>query len=171
MHTFGSALSLVGVTVPAHLEADADVPILAGPQAQGDLIVLLAPEPRKAVWEALPGNGIQLIQGEATGNTHWLHPGFDSPGVSWAPIGPQLRPTRDVGLALGHVRIPDGQSALLIHTDEHGANGIGPGCYVIHRKRQLRLAVAAQDRDARPTSAATSIRTRPQPRAWDYVWD
>jgi hypothetical protein len=32
--------------------------------------------------------------------------------------------------------VPQGQSAQLIHTDEHGANGIGPGVYWINRKRE-----------------------------------
>ena len=39
------------------------------------------------------------------------------------------------GVRLGFLRVPPGQSALLLHTDEHGANGIGPGTYAIHRKR------------------------------------
>jgi hypothetical protein len=169
MHTFSSALSLVGVTVPDHLAADADVPILTGAQAQGDLIVIPVPEPTGLDWETLPSNGIQVVHGEAGGNTHWLHPGFDSPGVCWAPTPPPPRPTAQAGLALGHVRVPEGQSALLIHTDEHGANGLGPGTYVLHRKRQLRLNTAAQRPEVRRT--AGNPRPRPQPNAWDLVWD
>jgi hypothetical protein len=57
------------------------------------------------------------VRGEATGNTHWLHQGFDSPGVRWADAVD--------GVRLGYLRVPKGQSALLLHTDEHGANGIG----------------------------------------------
>ena len=33
--------------------------------------------------------------------------------------------------------MPDGQSAQMIHTEEHGANGIGPGYYRINRKREM----------------------------------
>jgi hypothetical protein len=132
MHTYRTALGLAGVSVPAHLVADAEVPILTGPQAQGDLMIIPVP-PRKtpvAGWQPVRPGGIQLVRGEATGNTHWLHQGFDSPGVRWAPADPAD------GLTLGYLHVPDGQSAQLIHTDEHGANGIGPGHYRINRKRE-----------------------------------
>jgi hypothetical protein len=144
MHTYDSALKLVGVTVPEHLDAAAEVPILTGPQAQGDLLVVPedAPIPTKkkpAAWTDVPAEGVQVVHGEATGNTHWLHAGFDSPGVRWRRI-------EDSGLVLGYVHVPAGQSALLIHTDEHGANGIGPGTYAIRGKRELGLAVRAVER-------------------------
>lgn len=38
----------------------------------------------------------------------------------------------DVGL--GTLHVPDGAVAWLIHTDEHGVNGIGPGTYRLHGK-------------------------------------
>lgn len=131
MHTYGSALALAGVTVPEHLQADAEVPVLTGPQAQGDLIVYPADAPDTLPWQPVPDAGVQVVHGEATGNTHWLHRGFDSPDVQWA------RTARDADdLVIGYVRIPEGQSAQLIHTDEHGANGIGAGTYAIHGKRE-----------------------------------
>jgi hypothetical protein len=40
VHTYGSALGLVGVSVPGHLAAEAEVPILSGPQCQGDVMVI-----------------------------------------------------------------------------------------------------------------------------------
>jgi len=142
MHTYATALDLVGTTVPDHLAADAAVPLLTGPQAQGDLLVVPTGLPATTPWRPVPPDGVQLVHGEATGNTHWLHRGFDSPGVSWC------RPDRgDLGydeLVVAHLRVPDGQSALLIHTDEHGANGIGAGEYVIRRKRQLDAEPAGQ---------------------------
>lgn len=129
MHTYSSALALVDTSVPDHLAADAEVPILVGPQAQGDLLVFRKQAPKGLAWKPLPADGLRLLHGEATGNTHWLHAGFGSPGVRWAAsnAGPQR---------LGFLDVPKGQTALLIHTDEHGANGIGPGTYVIHRKRE-----------------------------------
>lgn len=134
MHTFGTALALAGVTVPEHLVADAEVPVLTGVQAQGDLLVypvigsaaLPATDLR---WGPVPPAGVQVVHGEATGNTHWLHRGFDSPGVLWARV--------DGDLTIGYVCVPDDQSAQLIHTDEHGANGIGPGVYAINGKREM----------------------------------
>jgi hypothetical protein len=144
MHTYDSALALIGVTVPDHLDASAEVPILTGPQAQGDLLVVPeepapATKRKPSVWTEVPAEGVQVVHGEATGNTHWLHAGFDSPGVRW-------RRVEDDGLVLGYVQVPAGQSALLIHTDEHGANGIGPGTYAIRGKRELGLAVRAVER-------------------------
>ena len=40
-------------------------------------------------------------------------------------------------LVLAVVSVPDGESAELIHTDEHGCNAMGPGDYVIRGKREL----------------------------------
>jgi hypothetical protein len=135
MHTYASALALSAVAVPAHLDADVTVPILSGPQAQGDLMIIPVtagslPYPRL---EPLPSAGIRVVHGEATGNTHWLHAGFESPDVRWAS---------DLdGVRLGYLLVPDAQSALLVHTGEHGANGIAPCTYAIHRKREHAVLV------------------------------
>ena len=131
--SYQQALTLVGADVPAHLGADAEVPVLSGAQAQGDLLVFPQPAPDGIDWERVPGDGVTVVRGEATGNTHWLHRGFSSPDVMWSPWS---RWTAHEELTVGYLRVPPGQSALLIHTDEHGANGIGPGDYAIHRKRE-----------------------------------
>jgi hypothetical protein len=149
MHTYQSALTLIGVGVPAHLDAAAQVPVLTGPQAQGDLLVVPEMPPassgRRALdlsswpeWERLPAAGVQVVRGEASGNSHWLHAGFASPGVRWWRTGQHL--------VHGYVLVPAGQSALLIHTDEHGANGIGQGIYAVRGKRELTLAVQPLER-------------------------
>jgi hypothetical protein len=141
----GTPPPVASVAVPEHLAADAEVPVLTGLQAQGDLLVVPVPAPRGARWEPLPAGGHQLVRGEATGNTHWLHQGFDSPGVRWADAVD--------GVRLGFLRVPPGQSALLLHTDEHGANGIGPGTYAVH------ASASTSPRSAwRPSSSG--------PRAW-----
>lgn len=130
MHTYRSALALIGVSVPSHLVADAEVPVLTGPQAQGDLLIVPDDPPAELDWASIPVEGIQVVRGEATGNTHWLHRGFDSPGTRWSAA------TGAAELTLGWLEVPAGQTAQLIHTDEHGANGIGPGTYRINRKRE-----------------------------------
>jgi hypothetical protein len=125
--TYEEALTKVGVTVPDHLIADAEVPVLTGPQAQGDLIIV--PTDRSMVkLLPVPDEGVQVVFGEATGNSHFLHRGFDSPGVLYARVTD--------GQCLAIVAVPAGESAQLIHTDEHGANGIGPGLYEIREKRE-----------------------------------
>jgi hypothetical protein len=128
--TYAEALAKVGATVPEHLVADAEVPILTGPQAQGDLLIVPVDKITQELLP-LPAAGIQVVFGEATGNSHYLHPGFDSPDVRYARVD-------DDTLCLAVVSIPEGQSAQLIHTDEHGSNGIGAGDYAIHAKRELR---------------------------------
>lgn len=125
--TYGQALSLASVTLPEHLEAEAEVPVLTGPQAQGDLLVV----PTTRDWPAgkpVPQAGVQVVHGEATGNTHWLHNGFGTTCL-WHRAG--------LGQVVGVVTVPEGGTAMLIHTDEHGANGIGAGTYEIRRKREL----------------------------------
>jgi hypothetical protein len=125
--TYEEALTKVGVTVPDHLIADAEVPVLTGPQAQGDLLIV--PIDRSTVkLLPVPDEGVQVVFGEATGNSHFLHRGFDSPGVLYARVTD--------GQCLAVVAVPAGESAQLIHTDEHGANGIGPGLYEIREKRE-----------------------------------
>lgn len=134
--TYGQALALASVSIPEHLEAEAQVPVLSGPQAQGDLMIVplhMAYDDPTAAPEWPQGQligteGVQVVHGEATGNTHWLHAGFASPGVAWHRA--------DDGLVVGVVTVPEGQTAMLIHTDEHGANGIAAGRYEIRRKRE-----------------------------------
>lgn len=130
--TYGRALALAGVTVPQHLAADAEVPVLTGPQAQGDLLVVPAVPPDGIRWEPVAAAGVQVVHGEATGNTHWLHRGFGATGVRWARSDPSVGDQ----LVVGYLAVPAGESALLIHTDEHGANGIGPGRFAVRRKRE-----------------------------------
>jgi len=125
--TFAEGLAKIGVTVPEHLIADAEVPVLTGPQSQGDLMIVPIDKHEGAL-RALTDAGHQVVVGEATGNTHWLHRGFDSPGVKFARV--------DRGLQLVVVSVPEGQSAELIHTDEHGVNAMGPGLYAINGKRE-----------------------------------
>lgn len=126
--TFATGLAKIGVTVPAHLIADAEVPVLTKPQPQGDLMIFpITEHPANLV--PLPDAGHQVVVGESTGNTHWLHRGFDSPDVQFARV--------DQGLTLVVVSVPEGQTAELIHTDEHGVNAMGPGLYAINGKREL----------------------------------
>jgi hypothetical protein len=125
--TFAEALERQGVTIPPHLIADAEVPVLTGVQGQGDLLIVptLASQP---ALQPVPDEGVQVVFGEATGNSHFLQRGFDSPGVMFARV--------KSGQCLVIVSVPVGQTAELIHTDEHGVNAMGPGLYAIHEKRE-----------------------------------
>lgn len=124
--TYGALLGRHGITVPAHLVEQAEVPVLTGHQRQGDILVRpVAVAPKDATVFGPVGAGVQVVHGEATGNTHWLH---GDPTVLWARL--------DRGQVVGVVMVPEGSTAYLVHTDEHGCNGIGPGVYEVRRKRE-----------------------------------
>lgn len=133
-HTIGSVLALHDITVPDETIADLEVPVLGGPQRQGDVLIL----PRAALTaaertqaQAVPARGVPVVRGEATGNTHLLH-----------AEGTVLWSERSKGLLLGVVEVGEGATAFLIHTDEHGANAMAPGTYELHGKREQRDEIA-----------------------------
>jgi hypothetical protein len=111
-----------------------DVPVLAGRQSQGD--VRIAPVDatssvrvkKDAKWTPVGAKGIDVVRPANGGHTHTLT----------APAGAAMW-TTDVtdsdDLAVGVVRVEDGNEAWLMH-QEHGATGIAPGNYVIRRQRE-----------------------------------
>lgn len=131
MITYEEALSRHAVTIPAHLVAQAEVPVLPGPQVQGDVIVTpTRPGLMSGETVEVPAGGVQVVRGEATSNTHWL----DNGNVDAAPCEWTARTATASDPMLGVLVVPEGQFALLTHTDEHGSNGIAPGCYRVGRQ-------------------------------------
>jgi hypothetical protein len=123
--TYEEMLSLHNVQIPPHLLDQVDVPVLTGLQRQGDIIC--RPIPGAGGVQMVPvAAGVQVIHGEATGNTHWLN---GDAGVAWARV--------DRGQVIGIVSVPEGATAYLTHTEEHGCNGIGAGVYELRRKREM----------------------------------
>lgn len=125
MTTYATVMGRHKVDVPAHLEEQATIPVITGMQAQGDIIVLPVATTRDP-GAPVPADGVPVVRGEATGNTHLLV-AADGP-VYWAPSD------RD-GLDCGHVTVDPCATAYLLHP-EHGANGIGPGTYLVRRQRE-----------------------------------
>ena len=130
--TFADLLGAHGITIPDETLAELDVPVHSGPQRQGDVGIF----PRTPVTAAelsqmteIPATGVQVVRGEATGNTHLLHP---AGRCWWRPIESQSG-----AVLLGVLHVEDDAECFLIHTDEHGANGIAPGSYEIRGKREL----------------------------------
>lgn len=132
MTTFQSVLTRHNVELPEGLEADMEVPVLTGPQRQGDVGIF--PRPKLGTAEAaafvqIPATGVAVVRGELGGNTHWLN--GDGP-VLW-----QANPaTSTTDLTLGIVDVPAGSVAYLIHEEEHGVNAFGPGTYRLVGKRE-----------------------------------
>jgi hypothetical protein len=110
-------------TIPAHLEAQADVPILTEPQRQGDVSVWPTRKGRRT-GQPIPPEGVALLQAEAGGHIHRLQGVGD---VAFAPA-----PT--AGLVLGTLTVGAAGTAFIGH-DEHSMLGIGAGTYILKRQR------------------------------------
>ena len=109
MKTLGDLTAAHGFAVLEHLEAEAQVPVLPGLQAQGDLFVIPLD-----TGTTTPGHEHRLFAG--TPATAW-----------WTPAA------SGVGQDIGTVECTE--PAYLLHP-EHGATGIAPGSYVLRRQRE-----------------------------------
>jgi hypothetical protein len=131
--TLADLTAWTGLYVLDHLEREVTIPVVAGLQAQGDLIVIPAEmletvtESRYARWQPVPPSGIELLRSAAGGNPHALV--ADAGTCRWTTQVADL-PER---LALGIVEAT--AVAYLIHP-EHGGTGLAPGRYVIRRQRE-----------------------------------
>jgi hypothetical protein len=115
-----------------HLERQVTVPVLDGPQAQGDLIVLPLAMVRVvsvwqgATWQPVPPGGVELVRGVAGNNPHTL---VADPGTCRWTFG-----VRDP-LGLGIVLFTNTAPAYLIHP-EHGGSGVAPGEWLVRRQQE-----------------------------------
>lgn len=134
MKTLAEVTEATGFAVLEHLEAEAQVPVLGGLQAQGDLLIVPA-----AAWsqtiapqdglrrdlKPVPAEGIPVIEAVGSGHEHRLFAG--TPGTAfWAPSD---RGGQDIGL------LECTEPAYILHP-EHGATGIAPGVYELRRQRE-----------------------------------
>lgn len=133
--TFGVALGRHDVPIPSDLVADAEVPVLTGPQRQGDVGIWPRPPigaAELATAVKVPREGVAVVRGESAtgGNSHILdaHDG----DVFWVPVE-----QRAGDVTLGVLHVPEGSVAALTHTDEHGCNAIGPGTFRLTGKREM----------------------------------
>jgi hypothetical protein len=128
--TYSQVLEARHATVPPHLIADAEVPVLTGLQRQGDLLIVPLTKATSTPWKAqpIPPEGVAVVRGENGGHTHHL---AAYNGVCLWAGNPSVSATEP---NLGELEVPKGAAAFLSHDDEHGANGIGPGRYTIRRQ-------------------------------------
>lgn len=122
--TYADILGAHNVTIPAHLEAQAEIPVLDRLQVQGDVAIIPYAD-AITVGTSVPPEGIPVVRGENGGNTHLL---VAAGPVMWVPV--QRR-----GLDLGIVDVPESSVAYLLHP-EHGANALAPGAYLLRRQRE-----------------------------------
>jgi hypothetical protein len=128
MKTLAEVTAATGFPVLEHLEAEAQVPVLGGLQAQGDLFIVPATAGgRHATDKAkpVPAAGIPVIEAIGSGHEHRLFAG--SPGTAWWT--PAAREGQDIGV------LECAEPAFILHP-EHGATGVAPGAYTLRRQRE-----------------------------------
>lgn len=128
MKTLADVTGATGFAVLEHLEADAEVPVNDGLQAQGDLFIVPTAAPAPGAGggpQMVPAAGIAVIEAIGGGHEHRLFAG--TPGTAfWAPA------TR-TGQSIGVLQCT--APAYVLHP-EHGATGIAPGTYELRRQRE-----------------------------------
>lgn len=127
MATTAEMSASTGVTVVTEDVADIEIPVLSGPQRQGDVIVL--PMADVMATTPVPSSGTPVVRGENGGNTHAIY----------AADGPVFCDTYSASgrvLRVALLSVPEGSTAYLGHP-EHGYMGISPGTYEIRRQREM----------------------------------
>ena len=123
--TIDSMTTRTGVTVLDHIDPSADVPVVSVAAAQGDVSILRVTT--RPATTPMPAR-VDVVRGEAGGNTHSLHPSGD---CFWDAA--TARSVAD--LTLGTLTVPEGSTAVLAHP-QHGFLELAPGTYRIGRQRE-----------------------------------
>ena len=123
--TIDSMTTRTGVTVLDHIDPSADVPVVSVAAAQGDVSILRVTT--RPATTPMPAR-VDVVRGEAGGNTHSLHPSGD---CFWDAA--TARSVAD--LTLGTLTVPEGSTAVLAHP-EHGFLELAPGTSRIGRQRE-----------------------------------
>jgi len=135
MNKLSALIDRHGVDVLDHLDREALVPVVAGLQAQGDIIVVpavMANRPTALAKTPVPAAGYPVVRGEVGANTHLLLAEGD---VCFDAHNPD-----ESDLQLGTLTVAEGATAYLAHP-EHAYAGIAPGTYEIRRQREQADAV------------------------------
>lgn len=129
--TLGQLIDAHGFDVLDHLDRQAEIPVLGGLQAQGDLIIVPADvaldDGQLLHGEAkpVPGEGIPVIEAIAGGHEHRLF--ASAPGTATFALA--TRTGQDIGL------LECTAPAFIAHP-EHAYAGIAPGSFVLRRQRE-----------------------------------
>lgn len=138
LKTLAQVSEATGFAVLEHLEADLEVPVLDGLQAQGDLFIIpiiipigqQTPTRASSLTEAydvkpVPPEGVAVIAAVGSGHEHRLFAG--------TPDTAMFGPANAFGADIGVLECT--APAYVLHP-EHGATGIAPGLYVLRRQRE-----------------------------------
>jgi hypothetical protein len=125
--TLGELAGRHGFAVLEHLEAEAEVPVVGGLQAQGDLLIIPVSSYRVSGERAeVAAAGLAVIAAVGSGHEHRLFAG--APGTAWFTAGAH-QGMADIGV------LQCTGPAYVLHP-EHGAAGIAAGTYVLRRQRE-----------------------------------
>ena len=127
--TYADTLGKHNLPVPEGL-AEIEVPVLTGPQAQGDVAWWPRPPLGAAELESfkpVPAEGVVIVRGT---NDHILDAYQGT--VLWKALDP-----RAGDVTIGILHVPATAVAYVTHTEEHTTNGIGPGTYRVTGKREM----------------------------------
>jgi hypothetical protein len=125
MATTTELIDRTGVSVVTEQDFNLEIPILAGIQRQGDVLIRPADVTAKT---AVPASGTPVVRGENGGNTHAV---YAADGDVFCDVSTSS--VRDLRVAT--LTVPEGSTAYLAHP-EHGYQGIAPGNYEIRRQRE-----------------------------------
>jgi hypothetical protein len=126
MATTTELIESTGVQVCTEQDFDLEIPVLAGLQRQGD--VLVRPSNAKATTLVEKG-GTPVVRGENGGNTHAI---YAADGTVFCDV----LAGSNTELRVAVLSVPEGSTAYLGHP-EHGYMGIAPGDYTISRQREM----------------------------------
>lgn len=127
MATTTELSAATGVTVITAINDNIEIPVLAGLQRQGDVIVI--PCTGLVASTPVPATGTPVVRGENGGNTHAVY-AADGPVFCDTQAG-----TADE-LRVATLTVPEGSTAYLGHP-EHGYMGIAVGTYELRRQREM----------------------------------
>ena len=120
--TYATAFKTPGFTIPPHLEAQAEIPLVSRLVAQGDLYIARVEYDFHIEGKTYDiSTSYQVVRGEAERNTHAL---IGSGSFT------ECNPIHSL-LDYGVLRVGPGQEAILIHSGEHGAVRMTEGTYRI----------------------------------------
>jgi hypothetical protein len=125
--TLAELVKTHGVEIDPHLERELSIPVLAGMQRQGDVLVSPAKAGTTPAKTPVAKAGFPVVRGENGGNTHLLL----AEGDVWFDV----REATVDNLALGTLTIADDAIGHLAHP-EHGYMSMAPGTYTISRQRE-----------------------------------
>ncbi|NUT32671.1 MAG: hypothetical protein HOV79_06295 [Hamadaea sp.] len=115
-----------GIEISGHLDRQVQIPVLAGFQRQGD--VLVVPVPTATATVPVPPAGVPVVPGADAGNSHTI--------VADGDVWCDLKTGSAHDLVVSTLVVAEGACAYLAHP-EHGYSGIAPGRYEVRRQREI----------------------------------